>query len=340
MIIFDDIISLIQKTGGINVLYEEIYDRLERDFISHRVCNYSEENIDIKNSRLLIPRRLNERYRDFPIEYIKTFKNPIFHSTYYRVPTRKICPVITTVHDFIYEKVIGGVKAAVHVWQKSKAIKNSDHLICVSNNTKEDLLNAYPFLEEDKVTVIYNGASDLFFKKNECRVLPRVLYVGQRHKYKNFVSLVYALEALNDLSLLCVGGGGFSPQEVLLLEKVLPGRYMHAGGVDTKTLNDIYNESFCFVYPSHYEGFGIPILESMKAGCPVIACNHSSIPEVSGDAAVLIQNGDAEQIYVALRSMFNMGFRSNLVKLGIDQGAKFNWNRTYSETLAVYRRFY
>jgi mannosyltransferase len=336
VIIYDNVISLIQKNGGATVLFNEIANRLGRDNVPHFIYDYV-LNGD-KNNRIMLKSRLFERYRDFESQILTKYNQVVFHSTCYRVPDNKIFPVITTVHDFTYEKVIGGLRANIHVWQKSKAIKNSDHLICVSHNTKKDLLVAYPGIDENRVTVIHNGVSDEFGVNGKAEIIPQVLFVGQRVKYKNFISLVEALNKIPDLTLCCVGGGAFTNKEIEILNYFIPHRYKHAGYVDTKQLNDLYNESLCFVYPSLYEGFGIPIIESMKAGCPVVAVNNSSIPEVAGDAAILVKEGSANLIAEAILEMLNANFRSKCVDKGILQASKFSWEKTYSETRSVYER--
>ncbi len=149
--------------------------------------------------------------------------------------------------------------------------------------------------------VIPHAASDSFHPIPEVEPVDQVLFVGSRSGYKNFRSVVDALSSLHDLRLVCVGGGPLSPDEVRLLEKLLPGRYNWSGYLSSEELNLEYNKSACQVYPSVYEGFGIPVLEAMQAGCPVVAVKSSSMPEVAGDAALLTENGDADEICDAIK---------------------------------------
>lgn len=334
MIIFDNIVSTLQHTGGISVLFSEIENRLTRDRIAFERIDFNASRVStnskIQKSRLL------ERYRPCSI----SSKIPaVFHSTYYRTPAnKKNLITVTTVHDFTYERFVGGLKRAVHSVQKNYAIRNSDAIICVSQNTKNDLLEFVPGTSPDKIHVIHNGVSDTFtplFRapKNQ------VLFVGQRGRYKNFSSVVKALSMIRDTSISCVGGGPFTKSELLFLEQNIPGRYIHLGYVTAEQLNSEYNNSIALVYPSLYEGFGIPILEAMRAGCPVIAVHSSSIPEVAGNAAILLNRGTPDEIKTAIESLSQNNNRDALAELGLLQSRNFSWESTFNKTLALYNNF-
>ncbi|MDT4851313.1 D-inositol-3-phosphate glycosyltransferase [compost metagenome] len=184
--------------------------------------------------------------------------------------------------------------------------------------------------------MVYNGVSREYFPLLEIGVLEQVLFVGARSGYKNFESVVRALAGLKDLSLVCVGGGSFSNSERELLESNIPNRYRHAGFLSNAQLNYEYNRSLCLVYPSLYEGFGIPVLESMRAGCPVIAVNSSSIPEVAGSAAILMENGDVEEIKAAITYVMVNENRRDLVEKGFGQSRNFDWDKTFIKTISIY----
>jgi len=164
----------------------------------------------------------------------------------------------------------------------------------------------------------------------------QVLFVGRRQSHKNFAALVDALAPLKDLSLVCVGGGEFSPHERERLTRVLPGRHRHAGYLSDEALNVEYNRSMCLAYPSQFEGFGIPIIEAMQAGCPAIAVNTSSIPEVAGDAAILTQRGDADELRAAIESVRVSATRESLVRRGIERAKGFSWDQTTRTMVGVY----
>ncbi len=332
MIVYDDVISLIQRTGGITVLFNEIQSRLSRDNIEYTVS----ESPDVCNTMQLM--KIFERYRSIPASRIPADIS-VFHSTYYRVPSNKVVPVVTTVHDFTYERVVGGVRKMVHSWQKGHAINSSDHIICVSESTREDLYHYYPNVIDSHVTVVPNGVSSVYHPIAGVMKKQQVLFVGSRASYKNFNNTVESLIAHKDISLACVGGGGFSNAEILYLEQCIPGRYTHLGYISEYQLNIEYNQSICLVYPSLYEGFGIPVLEAFASGCPVIAVDTSSIPEVAGGAAVLIKSGASSEISDAISALSCDKVRSDFRDKGFSQVSKFSWERTYQETLRVYEKF-
>ncbi|WP_346656869.1 glycosyltransferase family 1 protein [Pseudomonas sp. SWRI92] len=260
----------------------------------------------------------------------------IFHSTYYRLPVERSCSVVTTVHDYTYERYSSGLRRVVHSWQKNKAIKGSDKIICVSESTRRDLLEFSGLRADDNVVVIHNGVSDAYYPLEDVSLGPQVLFVGARAGYKNFTNAVLALEGLSGVKLLCVGGGQFDADELDMLERIVPGRYSHAGYLTNEQLNLEYNRSICLVYPSLYEGFGIPVLEAMRAGCPVVAVNSSSIPEVAGDAAILLECGEVEEMRSAIEFFCVTDNRSDFVGRGRIQAEKFSWDETFNKTLAVY----
>lgn len=332
MIIYDGIIFSLQRAGGISVLFEEIFNRLALDGIDHKILRYGLQ-ADKRTANL--KRRMLERYRDV----VSPMCGNVFHSTYYRLPSgiRNNTAVITTVHDYTYERFIGGVKAKVHSWQKNRAINNSDIVICVSESTKQDAME-YSRVSEDKIAVIYNGVSseyqplEISPSNNVCFVL----FVGARPGYKNFEAAVKAVSPHKDIKLVCVGGGAFIKGELEMLERYLPSRYSHAGFVTNAELNVYYNKALCLIYPSVYEGFGIPILEAMSAGCPVIAVNVSSIPEVAGDAALLVESGSQDELDAAISSLIFSSKREELIVKGLLQAKKFSWDATYTKTLELY----
>lgn len=330
MIVYDGIIEKLQPMGGITVLFQELLLRSDENSVNY--FNYVENSNIFKTevNNFKTKSRVLERYRDFNL---KVDENSIFHSTYYRVPLSK-AKVITTVHDFTYEKFSHGLAKKVHVWQKHKAIMNSDHIICVSNNTATDLQH-YCNVKSDIISVVYNGVSseytplDLDFTEN-------VLFVGSRGGYKNFNLAVQAI-SLSRKFFLNIVGMPLSVNEVKLLEDKLPNRYRFLGKLTNQELNLEYNKAYALLYPSSYEGFGIPALEAMRAGCPVIAMNGSSLSEVVGSAGLLIDSTDAYLMHEALMSIDKN--RQELIRSGYIQAKKFSWDKCYNETLSVYKKF-
>ncbi|RBM63627.1 MULTISPECIES: glycosyltransferase family 4 protein [Vibrio] len=318
MILFDPIIYHLQKGGGITVYFSSIQNRIKAKAEEHIVLTIADE-------------KLANRYRDCDTGLF----SGVFHSSYYRLPTNRELKIVTTVHDFTYEKFVRGPAKWVHCWQKYRAIKHSDIVICVSHNTAGDLMHYCP-IDPSKIRVIHNGVSESY------HVLPdvqsktnEVLFVGARAGYKNFELAIDALVKRPELSLSIVGGGPLSEAEQQRLEARIPGRYTWLGRLSDEELNLAYNRAYALLYPSSYEGFGIPIIEAMRAGCPVIAVNVSSIPEVAGSAAILTDAADADLFASALLSIPQR--REALVAAGLEQAKKFSWDKCFEETLQVYK---
>jgi mannosyltransferase len=133
--------------------------------------------------------------------------------------------------------------------------------------------------------------------------------------------------------LVIVGGENISDKEKELFQK----EYLHFQGISTKDLNILYNNAFCLLYPSSYEGFGIPIAEAMKAGCPVVSSNRSSIQEVADDAGLLVDKIEVEEFVKVILKLENKEFRDKLILKGLEQAKKFSWDKCFEETLEFYK---
>ncbi len=352
-IVYDNIIFSLQKAGGISKYWFELIKRLVT-YKDVEVIFYESENQNIFRKNINIPVHRESLLGTRLIRYLPfTKKIPsksIFHSSYYRISLQSDVANVTTVHDFIYEYFRSGLAKYIHVLQKKIAIKRSDGIICISKNTKKDLLKFYPEINESKIKVIYNGVSDEFrklndpekFLTNEFSVLKDrkyILYVGDRSKYKNFSIAVEVLRYLKDINLVVVGGKDFSEKEKELIKDVKD-RIFHFKGIDDHKLNILYNNAFCLIYPSSYEGFGIPVVEAMKAGCPVISTNRSSIPEVAGDAAILVDDIKAESFVHAIKKLYDVEFRNSMINKGLEQANRFSWDRCFEETVNFYREIW
>lgn len=327
MIYFDEIIKSLQGNGGVSVYFENIVSRMSHQNISYEVVSAPRGAM-----------KWLSRYRRCHVQKKNSSSSKVlFHSSYYRLPSDSSMSVVTTVHDFTYELMVPGLKRWIHSWQKNKAIRNSDIVICVSQNTANDLMHYCP-IDPNRIRVIHNGVAEAYFPlpDTDGKFLSKnVLFVGARGGYKNFNLAVEAVSAIADLELHIVGGGALSKQECKQLDLFLPGRYRWLGSLSDKELNFAYNSAYALLYTSSYEGFGIPVIEAMRAGCPVIAVNASSIPEVAGDAALLVEHASSELFSVALQRV--SALRDELRQAGFKQAEKFSWERCFNETLAVYK---
>jgi mannosyltransferase len=282
------------------------------------------------------PPRFLERYRS-----VRQLPAGLLHTSYYRTSPQRNVRNVVSVYDFTYEKYSSGIRALVHSTQKRNAILRADAVICISENTRRDLSEWIPRCSPNKIFVTHLAADDDFFpiEERDASITdqPFVLFVGGRDGYKNFSAAVDAMSLTKDCAIVCVGGGPFTEEERDGLQHKLPGRHFHAGAVDNARLNRLYNSAVCLLYPSFYEGFGIPPLEAMKAGCPFIALNRSSLPEVAGKAGIMLEEESADALSSAIDECRAAGRREELRRAGFAQASLFSWQRTFEQTLPIYR---
>ena len=339
---YDNIIYSLQKAGGISSYWSALISRLLRDHVD--VCFTENPNDNLSRAALHIPSNLifPSSSRRILIDRFKTITLPnqvepfIFHSSYSRSTSNRKAKSVVTVHDFVHEKYYGGLRRYLHLTQKNKAIRNADKIITVSENTKNDLLHYHPYLDESNIHVIYNGVSDDFFRIEEkvSPLRPYFVFIGSRAYYKNFKFTADLLRALRDFDLYIIGRA-LAPSEAKMLNEKIPGRWKIFTNIENKALNIVYNQAFALIYPSSYEGFGIPLLEVMKTGTPFVALRQSSIPEVAGAAGILVDDLDINAFKQAVLSI--SGNEEILATKGLIQSAQFSWERCYQETLNLYK---
>lgn len=280
--------------------------------------------------------------------YMNSANFDIYHPTYYMKGLKQNMkiPMVITVYDMIHEIYPDQFRDSGAVIEaKKRAISLADTVIAISENTKKDLIKIYD-VPEKKIKVVYLANSlqspspqitDELKKKLELKH-PYILYVGDRKKYKNFKILFdsYMSDFSDDFDLVCFGGEPFKYDELNRINRKIKKSLIQLNGSD-ESLASLYKNAFCFVYPSFYEGFGIPPLEAMSMGCPVIASNASSIPEVVGDAAILFDPNSIDELIGAIKLLYNKPKRNELIKLGFEQEKKFNWDKMANETLDIYK---
>lgn len=278
----------------------------------------------------------------------QAMKPDIVHETYYSnwsVAPKKAKKILT-IYDMIHERYLNNFSKFDPLKnEKIAAVKRADHLICISQQTQKDLIELLD-VNPAKTSVIHLGFSLINAKKSNLildNTKPYLLYVGKRDGYKNYTSLLkaYAKSTLlkNEFSLVCFGGGVFSNDELnqILALGVNKENVIQVSGNDS-VLADLYSNARLFVYPSLYEGFGIPPLEAMSFNCPVACSNTSSIPEVVANAATYFDPTSVDSICDALEKVvFDSKLTADLISRGQSRIKHFTWEKCAEETLAIYR---
>ena len=269
----------------------------------------------------------------------------VVHATYFRPAARRAGrPLVLTVYDMIHEVFPGTDDFTAGM--KRRAVAAADHVICISHQTRSDLIRLLGVPEEKtsvthlshSIPVLHAASSSNLANAER----PYLLYVGFRFGYKNFEGFLHAFAASSRLrqefDIMCFGGGPFTPPELALADTLglRDAQLRHAAG-DDESLARAYTEAHAFVYPSAYEGFGIPPLEAMARGCAVICSDSSSIPEVVGSAAELFDPNDRESMLNALEAVcFDPSRRAQLRAAGLRRQAMFTWRRCAEETARIY----
>ncbi|RII29447.1 MAG: glycosyltransferase [Geobacter sp.] len=356
-IYLDNIIFSLQTAGGISVYWHEMIKRLLTTSQNVSFIEQETAKLNIFRKQLHIPSELVHPDRSWPrplVRYLapSAILSPltIFHSSYYRTHADPRVINIITAYDFIYERYRSGLPRLVHHTQKERAVRHADGIICISDSTKRDLLHHFPHTPESKIKTIHLSAAAEYKRINVpgdiapefSELLDRkvILYVGDRSGYKNFVIALETVHHCKDATLVAVGGRSFANDELTHINKLLNGRFQHYATLDNTKLNQLYNLAFCLLYPSSYEGFGIPALEAMQAGCPVVAANCSSLPEVCGSAGIMVAEISVECFVENIGRLTNPLFREDIVHRGLQQAERFSWDHTFDETMEFYRHIH
>ena len=288
-----------------------------------------------------------EEQLDFPNKIVKLAKIEIMHFPHYNVPISYRGKYVTTVHDLthiIFPQFLGQkIKGIYAKFLMNQALKRASHIFTVSENSKRDIQEYYN-IPNEKISITYDAVDSSFRVKDKASInylydkynIPRekklILYVGNLKPHKNLNTLLKALGRLDrkDVNLLLVGKS-FKSVDLCEQEKQMgiDSMVIHTGIVCKEELIDLYNLADLFVFPSLYEGFGIPPLEAMACGTPVIAANNSSIPEICGDAALYFEGKNAEELKNRIQEVFdNSSIRKGLIRNGKRQCMLYSWENT------------
>jgi glycosyltransferase involved in cell wall biosynthesis len=358
-ILYDHQIFSWQYAGGISRYFYELIKNIKKfkGFVGENSTLLS-NNIYISKSsskplkvlqNIYIPGKTQLiKYIDkvYSIYKIKTGKYDIFHPTYYDdyfLDYIGSKPYVLTVYDMIHEIFPDNFSGDTTSIMKKKILLSAHKVIAISQSTKNDIIRLLN-IKPEQITIIHL-ASSLNPKKYKKVSLPKkfILYVGDRGKYKNFSKVVEALKTLgsnvNDISLVCIGGGDFTKNETQLM-----GQFKHRCHYYNLTDMELvyaYKSAICLVFPSFYEGFGLPILEAMQCGCPVICSNTSSMPEVGGDSVAYFDPTKISDIKGKINMFLdNPTKRSEFAKKGLLRSKKFSWEKCANQTKNLYNDLY
>ncbi len=288
---------------------------------------------------------------------LKRRKVDVFHGPTFIAPLIKTCRQVVTIHDMTFFLL-----PQFHLFTKRRyfhlmipeCVSRANQVIAVSESTKRDLVKILGSQCARKIKVIYHGKDDRFHPdkagaaaghlRTKYGLSGRViLFVGLIEPRKNLVRLIRAYARLKSLQpdscLVLAGNQGWGHEAVFRAasESGLKDGVFFPGFIPDRELPSLYNLADVFVYPSLYEGFGLPVLEAMSCGTPVVTSSVSSMPEIAGEAALLVDPHDIDGIAQALeRVLADRTLRERMAEEGIRRTQPFTWGRTARETLATY----
>lgn len=361
-ILFDHQIFNWQIYGGISRYHYELLKLLPSYDIDVELTVKYSNNYYLKGDKQFSCRRflpgLNLRCRNefirnsnrkYAQDRLSSQKYDIFHPTSYDdyfldndLLQKK--PLVLTVHDLIHERFFPNDPS---IPGKHRLIARADRVIAISENTKNDILTYVPDTDPNKISVIYHGSdlkkqypliNNVHLKIADYRY---VLFVGSREGYKNFDRFIKAFSLLNakykDLSLVCTGKP-FTNSEKSIINELGLSKCVISLAVNDVELLYLYHHAEFFVFPSLYEGFGIPILEAFEAGCPIVISKASCFPEIAGDAALYFDPYSVESMFVEMeQALINNDLRNHLISKGYERNNFFSWLKTARQTADLYK---
>jgi glycosyltransferase involved in cell wall biosynthesis len=259
-------------------------------------------------------------------------------------------PLVLTVYDLTNEKFNDQSPLTIKVlaWKK-KLIERADHIIAISENTRKDIIEYYHVAPEKITTVYLSGGFETKILNevdaDEIKTLPEkfILFVGSRGSYKNYTAFLKEVAPVlkeQNISLVIAGGGPLNASEQSQIKEMeLTDKVVAFSHVSDIVLAQLYKKALVFIFPSLYEGFGLPVLEAMQCNCPVLLSNNSSLPEVGGTAAAYFDPFVTGALKENLEKLLaNNEEREKMIEQGLQQIKKFNWDKTAQGHLDVYKR--
>ena len=300
---------------------------------------FSEKDFKLRNK---IIGRVNRTFTDY---YFARKNFDIFHPTYYErtfLSEKRLGkkPLVITVHDMINEYY--GEDCLDVIAIKKELILRADKVIAITENTKKDILK-YIDVDANKIEVVYHGANDLIEEQKPITFnnRPFILFVGARSGYKNFSNFIKAFAILanqnKDIDVVCTGKK-FTKDEISYFKELkIENRISQIFATDAE-LTYLYKNCCLFIFPSLYEGFGLPILESMSCGAPTLLSNSSCFPEIAGDSAIYFDGTCADSILDTISKVLtDDSLKTELRIKGYKRVKGFTWEKTAQKTLSLYK---
>lgn len=366
MITVDGVIYQIQSHGGISRLYSEIFPRMCDMDRSLRITLLTERGLKqalpehpgithrsiIPVERYLRPGRVWKpvipKIRQCVRElYIGHGENRIWHSTYYTMPEHWDGKQVVMVVDMTHERfadLFSGPGNDEFRERKRQCVLGSDAVICISETTRLDVQRFYK-LDSGSLYVVSLACSDGFKQLEQSELVPPMrepflLYIGDRSHYKNFDTLLQAYSVWKhhkEVALVVVGHPWSAEEKKKLTELRIQHRVHLLTDVNDENLCQLYNQAATFVYPSLYEGFGIPLLEAMACGCPIAASRIPSTIEVAGECPIYFEPTEIDDLRNAFEVALSQGRNSEHVRTGLERVRCYSWHKTARRTLEIYR---
>lgn len=352
-VLFDHQIFTLQKYGGVSKYFFELIKHLSNKewdttviFSNNEYLKYGDliKHIQVFPNQMIkgIPRILNEISKPYSSFKIYQGDFDVFHQTdfqTYCLPLLKNKPMVTTFHDMNFSTHDKNEKL---VENQKKSVERADKIIAVSQNTKNDLIDMWN-IPTNKIEVVYHGVNTPFehsiVGKRKIEH-PYILFVGLRKEFKNFKRLALAFSYIKQkhpsVKLVCTSVP-FSAEEIKLANDLSITKDMIHISASEITMANLYSYAELFVYPSIYEGFGMPILEAMSYGCPTAISNSSCFPEIARDASIYFDPFDVESMsYAILQLLENNTARKSIIEKGYLLCNEFTWDKTAEGHRRVY----
>lgn len=354
-VLFDHQIFTSQQFGGVSKYFAEVIHRLPPE--SWKISAWLSNNEYARHYGLFkmtpfLPGRnfrgkgriMAELGKPYSLKIMRRGDFDVVHQTNfdpYLFKATKGKPVVTTYHDTNFVTEYNYNPRMIRL--QTESLRRSDAIIAISENTRRDMLKYFD-LNPDKITVIHHGIEMPRIPAGlEARFVeePYILYVGMRHLFKNFKNFVKGFGAIADkfpdVKVVCTRNPFNKEEQELFAQLGITDR-MQVVTADEVTLNRLYRDALFFVFPSLYEGFGMPILEAMANGCPTAIADASCFPEIGGDASQYFNPKDTDSIADTLKTMIqDESLRRELTRKGLQRASKFSWQRCADSHYALYK---